>query len=148
MSKRIASLLLAALLLFSCAFGASATTELPMELRSSDNGDPPPSRFSYTNYTLTGLNIVASGTAYCVADFVGYPGTTTRVDIEMKLQKRTLLLFWTDEQTWTLTFNSHSGTLSKSKAVTSGTYRVQATYTAYSGTKTETSTGTSPTQTY
>ena len=61
----------------------------------------------------------------------------------MKLQKRTLLLFWTDEQTWTQTFNSHSGTLAKTKTVSSGTYRVVANYTAYSGTKTEKTTGNS-----
>ena len=110
MSKRIVSLILAALLLFCCTPGASAAEREEL-----------PSRFSYTNYTLTGLDISANGTAYCVADFVGYPGTTTRVDIEMKLQKRVLLLFWSDEQTWTQTFNSCNGTLSKSKTVSSGT---------------------------
>jgi len=98
--------------------------------------------------TVTGINITSNGTTGCVADFVGYSGITTKVDIEMKLQKRFLLLFWTDEYTWTQTFNSYTGTLTKTVTVSSGTYRVQATYTAYSGSKTETTTGTSPSQTY
>ena len=148
MSKRIVSLILAALLLFCCAPIVAATDEASTSPAFAEKDDPPPNRFSYTNYTLTGIDISAGGTAYCVADFVGHPGTTTKVDIEMKLQKRFLLLFWTDEQIWTQTFNTHSGTLSKTKAVSSGTYRVQATYTAYSGTKTETTTGTSGSLTY
>lgn len=145
MSKRILSLMLAVLLLFCCAFGVSATDESRSE---NETTSPAPSRFSYINGTVTGLNISSNGTAGCLADFLGYPGTTTKVAIEMKLQKRVLLLFWSDEYTWSQTFNSYTGTLSKNVAVTSGTYRVQATYTAYSGTKTETTTGTSPSHTY
>ena len=144
MSKRIVSLFLSALLLFCCALGASATNEN----RIADEKEDPPTRFSYINGTVTGLNISVGGTAYCGADLVGYPGVTTKVEIELKLQKRFLLLFWTDEATWSQAFNSYTGTLSKSVNVSSGTYRVQATYTAYSGTKTETTTGTSPSQTY
>ena len=146
MSKRIVSLLLATLLLLFCgAFGASATDEDQRATRDDPLG---PSRFSYINITLTGLNVNTNGTADCVADIIGYPGTTTKVDIEMKLQKRVLLLFWTDEYTWKQTFNSYTGTLSKTVTVSSGTYRVQANYTAYSGSNTEKTTGTSPSQTY
>ena len=146
MSKRIASLFLAVLLLFSYALCASANgaTDARMEQKE----EPPTiQRFSYINFALAGLNI-KNGTASCVADMEGYPGTTTKVVIEMTLQKRFMLLFWTDEQTWTQTFNSYTGTLSKTAAVTSGTYRVQATFTVYSGTKSETTTCTSPSLTY
>ena len=157
MSKRILSLLLAALLLFCCAAGASAIGEDPTagtertahEQTSSETEEPPGGdRFSYTNFTMTGLNINAGGTATCVADFGGYAGITTKVDISMTLQKRVLLLFWTDEATWSQSFKGHTGTLSKTKTVTSGTYRVQATYIAYSDTKSETITSTSPSMTY
>ena len=138
MSKRIISLFLAVLLLMSCsAFTVSATDESRV---ASTN---PPMRFSYINDTLTGLRISTSGVASCVADLSGYSGTTTRIDIEMTLQKRTLLLFWTDEQTWTQTFYNYYGTLAQTKSVSSGTYRVVANYTAYSGTKTEKTTGNS-----
>jgi len=147
MSKHIVSLLLAALLLFSFALSTSAIDTADARLEQME--EPPTiSRFSYINYAIAGLSINKNGTASCLADLQGYPGTTTKVVIEMKLQKRTLLLFWSDEQTWMQTFNSHAGTLSKTPAITSGTYRVQATFTAYSGTKTETTTCTSGSLTY
>jgi len=157
MSKRIPSILLAALLLFCCATGAFAIDEDPvviaaqaiLEREPSDKEEPPGGeKFSYTNITVTGLNINASGTATCVADFIGYSGITTKVETSMTLQKRFLLLFWTDEASWSQTFTGHMGTLAKTKAVTSGTYRVKATYVAYSGQNSETVNSTSGSMTY
>jgi len=122
MSKKIASLLLVALFLLGIGtFSASA-------------------RFSYTGMTVTSI-IIKNGTAICTASIEGYPGTTTKVEIEMTLQKRTLLLFWSDQVTWTKTASGYYAGLEKSKSIDSGTYRTKAVYTAYSGSAKEVTTG-------
>jgi len=143
MSKKLACLLLSALFLFAGTVSAAA-----MDPDSADREDGTGTRFSYTNYTATSIRISSGGTATCSSLLQGYPGTTTKVTIEMTLQKRVLLLFWSDEQTWTQTFSGDFGALEKTKAVSSGTYRVSTTYTAYSGTKYEVIPATSPTATY
>lgn len=105
-------------------------------------------RLSYTNYTFTGLDITTKGIAYCTAHVEGYSGITTKVHIEMKLQKYTVL-WWSTQETWEGTFNSVDGALSKTKTVSdSGKYRVRVTYTVYSGSASEEITGTSQTVTY
>ena len=94
-------------------------------------------RWSYTNYTATGLNISTGGTAACAASATGYYGTTTKVHIEMHLQQY-LALQWTTIGSWEGTFNKYYGTLDKSKTLTSsGNYRVKAVYTVYAGSASE-----------
>lgn len=99
-------------------------------------------RFSYTAYTATSLEITTNGVAYCTANVEGYYGTTTKIHIEMKLQKHTVL-WWSTQETWEGTFNDYVGALAKTKTVGSGTYRVKAVYTVYSGSASEEITGTS-----
>lgn len=99
-------------------------------------------RLSYTNYVITGLNITTSGVAYCTASAEGYDGITTKIHIEMKLQKYTVL-WWSAVETWEGTFNNYYGALSTSKSIGSGRYRVKAVYTVYSGSNSEEITGTS-----
>jgi hypothetical protein len=138
MTKKIACLLLSALFLFCTgAFSVSATERTsPAE----DIAPSTPTRLSYTNMTATGLKIV-SGTATCTASIEGYPHLTTSVKIEMTLQKRFLLFFWSDQATWTQAFPTYYGTLQKTYPVSSGTYRTYAVYTAYSGSASETTSG-------
>lgn len=104
-------------------------------------------RLNYTAYTFTGLDITTKGVACCTADVEGYNGIATKVHIEMKLQKYTVL-WWSTQETWEGTFNNFYGALSKTKSVSSGKYRVRVTYTVYSGSNSEEITGTSQTVTY
>ena len=90
-------------------------------------------RFSYTNYTATGLTITTKNVAYCHADAEGYDGITTKIKITMDLQQY-LALQWTTIASWEATFNGVDAVLSKNKTLTSsGRYRVRATYKVYSG---------------
>ena len=100
-------------------------------------------RFSYTNYTFTGMNITTNGVAYCTAHAEGYDGITTKIRITMKLQQY-LALQWTTIGEWQSTTNDVDAILSKNKTLTSsGRYRVRATYTVYSGSASEQIIGTS-----
>lgn len=143
MSKKLACLLLSVLFLFAGTVSAAA-----MDPDSAARESGAGTRWSYTNYTATSIRIASGGTATCSSLIQGYPGTTTKVTIEMTLQKRFLLLFWTDEQTWKQTFTGEYGSLVKNCSVSSGTYRVSTTYTAYSGNNYEVITMASQTTTY
>lgn len=105
-------------------------------------------RFSYTNYTATGLRITTHNVATCHADVEGYDGITTKVHIKMSLQQY-LALQWTTIAVWEVTYNDMEGALEKTKAVTSsGRYRTKAVYTVYSGSASEEITGYSQEQYY
>ncbi len=99
-------------------------------------------RLSYTNYTMTSLEITTKGVAYCAASAEGYDGITTKIHIEMKLQKYTVL-WWSTQETWEATFTGVDAALAKTASVSSGKYRVRVTYTVYSGSASEEITGTS-----
>ena len=79
---------------------------------------------------------ITNGIATCKATLTGISGTTTKVVIKMTLQKKTLL-WWSEVETWSTTSNTYYGTLTKTAAVKSGTYRVKAVYTVYSGSNSE-----------
>lgn len=107
----------------------------------SENDDIKP-YYSYTASVRTLLNI-SNGNATCSARLTGMSGTTTKIKITMTLEKK-VLFWWSEQETWTQTFNSYTGTLSKNySGANSGTYRVSAEYIAYSGTNSETITDTS-----
>lgn len=99
-------------------------------------------RFSYTNYTATGLEITTQGVACCTANVEGYDGITTKVHIRMTLQKHNLL-WWSDVVTWENAWNNVVGTLCRTTTVGTGRYRVKAVYTVYSGSNSEEITSTS-----
>lgn len=127
MFKRILALVVAIVLLFTLSVVSFA------EPISEGTAIQP--RYNYTdkfNETLT----IASGTATCKATLAGISGTTTKVVIKMTLQKKTLL-WWSEVETWSTTSNTYYGTLTKTAAVKSGTYRVKAVYTVYSGSNSE-----------
>ena len=99
-------------------------------------------RFSYTNFTATGMTLTTNGVALCSAHAEGYDGITTKIHIEMKLQKHTVL-WWSAVETWEGTFYGVDAILSESANISSGKYRVKAVYTVYSGSNSEEITGTS-----
>lgn len=89
-------------------------------------------RFNYTAFTATSLDITTQGVASCLATAEGYNGITTKVEIQMILQK-SIKRRWTDMVTWEGAFNGMDGYLNELTTVTTGTYRVKAVYTVYSG---------------
>ena len=98
-------------------------------IKSSDN------RFSINNN-------VASVRAYVY----GFSGSTTRCAVTVKLQVKTLGLFWTTVETWSASQNGDSASVSGSEAVTAGkSYRTVATVTVWSGSNSESQTLTSGT---
>ena len=92
--------------------------------------------YNYTANTNTELYI-SGNTATCKASITGYNGTTTKVKIQMTLQKKSFLS-WNDVETWTIISLSYKESYTKTRSVESGTYRVKAVYTAYKGTDSET----------
>lgn len=91
--------------------------------------------YNYSKSASATLSI-SDGTATCKSYFTGISGVTTKVDITMILEKKTNGV-WNPYKTWTTTINGTSGSLTKTTAVSSGTYRVHSTFKAYGGTKYE-----------
>ena len=129
MSRKIRTaicLLMSLLLLFPLQVMASAAT--------TENQVQP--RWSYTDMTFVNILIDSDGTATCLADIEGYDGITTKIYIKMTLQKYTFL-WWSKVETWETTIYDSVGFLSRQTQVGSGTYRVKAEYTVYSGSNSE-----------
>lgn len=126
MKKRILLMALAFVMLVSMvpnAFAASAEPEImPM-----------------FNYTLDyeALLSISGGTASCRATLDGIPGTTTRINAEMILQKKGLF-GWSEA--WSSTYGIYTHTLdhTETASVGNGTYRLKVVFTVYSGTASET----------
>jgi len=131
MSRKVKTalcLLMSLLLLLPLNIMASAATT------AEENQVQP--RWSYTNMTYAGLSIAPDGKAISAADAEGYYGTTTKIHIKMTLQKYTLL-WWSKVETWEGTFNTYYAAMNETTYVGSGTYRVKAEFTVYSGSNSE-----------
>lgn len=83
-----------------------------------------------TAYTSTSFNILDTGKACVVIDFEGYPNITTGATITIKLEKRTLLLFWSDviDETITVAGDNYFNELHY-QLEDKGTYRCTVVYT-------------------
>lgn len=135
MFKRGISLLMVLILLLGFSISSYADPVIPTDkIVAEDNSVIQPLYDYITNYG-TSLSI-SSGTAKCNASLSGKNGTTTKIVVKMTLQKKTLL-WWSEVETWSATYNTYCGTLSKSTTVDSGTYRVKVVYTVYSGSNSE-----------
>ncbi len=131
MSRKVKTalcLLLSLLLLLPLNMVASAAT-------TTENTTVQP-RWSYTNITYAGLSIATDGKAISAADAEGYQNITTKIHIKMTLQKHTLL-WWSKVETWEETFNTYYAAMNEATYVGSGTYRVKAEFTVYSGSNSE-----------
>ena len=104
-------------------------------------------KYSYIKNATTNLAI-SGGTATCKATIEGYSGTTTKLVIEMTLQKKSGLFSWDDVETWKTSILSYQLTSTKTKTVGSGTYRVRTKFTAYNGSASESTTKNSSSVTY
>lgn len=136
MVKKIMSLMLSIVLIFCVSIVASAESPIVMPETLVQNSSDVMPCFEYTDSTYASLSISSSGTATCTSALNGYSGITTKIVIKMTLQKKTLF-WWGAEQTWTSTINGDYGSLAKTASVGSGTYRVKAEFTAYSGSNSE-----------
>ena len=102
-------------------------------------------RLTYIQFASTGLSIT-NNIAYVDVEMLGY-SNVTKVEIEGALQKRVLGLVWSNVLTFSGTYKGNYGYGEIEVPVSSGTYRVIATYTAYSGTAKESVKGESPIKT-
>ena len=135
MWKKIIGLMLSVVCVFSAMVNVSAQG---IESAAEQYEPPIHVNMAYTKSTRADLTI-SYGQASATAVFYGYNGITTKVTITMTLQKKGLLgLWWSDELSWTETFNYYNATMNRNTGVSGGTYRVKAVYTAYSGTNSET----------
>lgn len=136
MRKKLISVILTAVLLCSMGMGTHA-------LNAETQNDSGIQLLNvYTDYVTTTLGI-NNGVADCVAYIEGYEGVTTKVSIEMTLQKKNFL-WWSNVKTWSYSVYDYQTSIEEFISVDSGTYRVKATFTAYSGSASETTTGYSP----
>ena len=137
MSKKLTAMLLCVVLMCSfstVAYAQNPAVITPDELVQTESDIMP--CFEYTNTTATSLSISTSGTATCTARLNGYNGITTKIDIKMTLQKKTLL-WWSEVDSWSTTINNSYGALTKTASVGSGKYRVKVDFTVYSGSNSE-----------
>lgn len=81
------------------------------------------------NVAMTDSNfIIVDNVAYVDVSYIGYSNVTTNAKITITLQKRTLLLFWSNETEWIDTSDRVSNTFNHTYPVSSGTYRVKITF--------------------
>lgn len=135
MTKRITSLVLAILLLFIGSVAVSAAT--------GEEAVQP--LLDYTSSATVNL-VISSGTAHCTSQLIGY-ASTSKIKITMTLQKKTLL-WWSEVDSWTATYNDNFAAMSKSCSVGSGKYRIKTVFVAYCGSDSETITVNSPEKDY
>ena len=136
MLKKGISMLLTFVLLLSFTTSTYAIEPMvPVEKIVDGSGAELQPLYEFVNRYSETLSI-SNGTATCKASLTGISGTTTNVKIVMTLQKKTLL-WWDDVDSWYTIANTYYASLSKSISVGSGTYRVKAVYTVYSGAKSE-----------
>ena len=73
--------------------------------------------------TVNSSFVVQSGDAVVNVNYSGYQGVITEVRISVKLEKRTLLLFWKDVTEWQTVSTDYWGYYEYRYAVSNGTYR-------------------------
>ena len=88
--------------------------------------------YNNTSHTTTAFDITDAGQAIVYVDYTGYSGVTTSATIEIKIEKRTLLFFWNDVITETLSVDGYryDNELYYQLSDT-GTYRCTVEYTIY-----------------
>jgi hypothetical protein len=87
---------------------------------------------NHTAVTSTDFVIYDNGEALVAFRYAGYEGITTGATIEIKIQKRNLLIFWNDVVNETITVNEvdYDDVYSYQLSDT-GTYKCTVTYTVY-----------------
>ena len=89
--------------------------------------------YEYTNNTVTSLRISANGVATATSKLSGYRNLTTKINIYMYLERK-VDGEWVAIDSWWADENTYSLTLEETFSVDPGfTYRIHASYYAYSG---------------
>lgn len=84
--------------------------------------------------------VIPGATANIRSNVVGIAGSTTKCEIELKLQRK-VLFWWTTVETWNKTALSYQASLNVTHAVESGkTYRAVAEFTVWNGSNSESAT--------
>lgn len=102
---------------------------MPFNAAAAGNATVTP-RYNNTIGPTTNFNI-ANDVAEIYVRYDGYEGVTTGATITITLEKKFLLVFWTEVETWTLTSNSANFTQTVSCDVSSGTHRATVVYEIY-----------------
>ena len=89
-------------------------------------------RYNNTSETTTAFDITNTGEAIVSMHYIGYSGVTTGATIEIKIEKRNLLVFWKDIATETITVDGYYYTNELYYQLSdTGTYRCTVEYTIY-----------------
>lgn len=133
--KRAVTLLLCLILLFSLSSIGTHAKEIPLDSPMVETSvqeinyysivevEPVIEPYWSTVSSVTSRLTVSNGYADIYILVNGY-SNIDRIQITSKLQKQTLLFFWTTEDTYTSSSNSQRLTFSKNTYVGSGTYRI------------------------
>ena len=130
--KKVISGILAVLILMLGAVSAYAAAPVEAEVNQ------PQTRLSYINMTTTTLGI-SGGQAICDGCVIGYYGTTTKVKIELYLERKLATAStWSPYADGSKTVDYYMAGYEMPVAVVKGyQYRVRAVYTAWAGKNSE-----------
>ena len=86
-------------------------------------------RFNNTSYAFTNFLITDDGTAIVAVSCEGYEGTTTRITVSIRIEKRSFLLFWNEVlvDSYTVRASSYDNEF-EYQLTDKGTYRCYVTY--------------------
>lgn len=138
--KKILAVILAMVTMLSCSTGVFVLSEEKSVKEEAGLF------YLYTSKVTSNISI-SSKTATCKSVVTGIIGTTTKIVITQRLQKKSGDT-WTNVQSWTKTVNGYTTSFTNSKSsLASGTYRTRTVAKVYKGTAYETITVNSSTAT-
>ena len=119
-------------LLIICLAVIMCFTSVPITAFAADNDTQSmvTPRWSHLSDVVFSFSAISSG-GHVDVSYAGYPDTFSKVDIHVKLQKKFLLVFWTDVDEWSVSSTEviddfyHCFTLNGT-----GTYKATLTFTA------------------
>ena len=127
--KKLFSLILCLIIGFSCFIFPANAAVIEEETVSP--------MYNYTTKVTSTLSI-SSKTATCTSIIKGISGTTTKIEITQRLQKKNGDS-WNNIQSWTKTVNAVNATFTNTKgSLAAGTYRTRTIAKVYKGTAYET----------
>lgn len=125
--RKITKILLATCLALVLLFTGMPITALAA---SNDTEAAISPRFSHLFNVDFGFTATSSG-GHVNVSYTGYPDSFARADIHVKLQKKFLLVFWTDVDEWSVSSTEYEEDLSHSFTLNgTGTYKATLTFTA------------------
>lgn len=122
-------------LVFTALLGVFAIPALADDELETPVTEEPEEPYAYTNCVNFMFQII-NGTAYVIVNYNCYCDLATRVEINIKLQKRFLIFWWNDVDggEWNHISYNYSGSVNHSLALTSGgEYRAVITVRVYGG---------------